>query len=213
MFRIAADRRIRPLDRTALCFACLLFAGLTPVSAQDAPNGKTPEIPPTDRTPPSAPEMTPEEYIRKATIYSRVGDYTKAVAVLTKAIEEQPNTAQLFLHRGQAYIRMAAAEQRIVECTRAISRNGEDTVSFLHRGFAYYNIGNYLQAISDYTRAIVRQPDYAAAYLGRGLAFIAAGKRTEGMADYERALRLRPELQRADPRYLLMVRFDDPIRR
>lgn len=186
-----------------LSVAGLLFWSSPPAHAREQEKTSTP--PATEKSNAST-SLTADDYINKASAYSRLGDYSKAVAILTTALEHQPDASQLLFHRGNAYIQIAAAEDRIIRCTREIA--GSPTPSlFLHRAFAYYNTGNYMQAISDYTQAITRRPDYAAAYLGRGLAFFATGKPKEGMADYLRAIQLRPDLSAAHRRMLFQVGY------
>jgi tetratricopeptide (TPR) repeat protein len=169
----------------------LSFCLGTQAIAQD--KGSSGEDPKRETASPAS--ITPEGYDQEALGYTRIGDYTKAIAVLTHALEQQPKAVSLLLQRGNVYLQMAAAEQRIKDCTDEISENPDTIAPYLHRGFAYYNIGDYDQAISDYTTVLARRPQYAAAYLGRGLAYVAQGKLAEGISDYEQAFALRPGMR------------------
>jgi tetratricopeptide (TPR) repeat protein len=96
-------------------------------------------------------------------------EYGEAIALLTAAIEREPENAALLQSRGAVHVMVGAAWS---------PDPGEAEASALRRG------------VADLTRALELHPTYAAAYLNRGLARRAQLDREGALADMTRALEL-----------------------
>ena len=133
-----------------------------------------------------------ETYINRGTAYADKGQYDKAIADYTKAIEINPKDARAYIIRGVTYYRKGQYDQAISDYTKAIEINPKDARAYIIRGGAYADKGQYDQAISDYTKAIEINPKDAKVYKNRGLAYCLKGQFDKGIADYTKAIEINP---------------------
>ena len=91
-------------------------------------------------------------------LYNNNGEYQKATAAFTKAIELDPNFALAYSNRGWVYINLGQYEQAIADCTKAIELDPSLAFAYNSRGWAYTELGQYEQAIADYNKAIELDP-------------------------------------------------------
>lgn len=92
-------------------------------------------------------------------IHNNEGEYHKAVAAFTKAIELDPSFALAYSNRGWAHIKLGEYEQAIADCSRAIELDPNLAIAYSNRGWAHIELGDYEQAVTDYDRAIELDPD------------------------------------------------------
>ena len=102
---------------------------------------------------------TANAYNNQGLIYNEGGEYDKAIATFTKAIELDPELALAYNNRGWAYIQLGQYEQAIADCTMAIELDPELALAYNNRGWAYFELGQYEQGIADCTRAIELDPN------------------------------------------------------
>ena len=87
-------------------------------------------------------------------LYNNEGEYHKAIAAFTKAIELDPNFAPAYSNRGWAYIRLGQYEQAVANCTNAIESDPSLAIAYNNRSWAYIELGQYEQAIADFNKSI-----------------------------------------------------------
>ena len=87
-----------------------------------------------------------------------IGEYPKAIAAFTRAIELDPTLAMAYNNRGWAHIKLEQYDQAIADCTKAIELNPTLAMAYNNRSLAYIKLGQYEQAIDDYNRAIELDP-------------------------------------------------------
>lgn len=124
------------------------------------------------------------------------GEYLKAIEILNKAIEIDPNLALAYNNRGWSYLELGQYEQAISDCNKAIDLDPRLALAYSNRGLAYVKLSHYEQALADCNKAIDLNPNLALAYTNRGQAYIGLGKYDEAIADFDKALRLDPSLQK-----------------
>lgn len=115
---------------------------------------------------------------------SRLGDYSRAIILLTKAVEMDPSLAECYRERGTAYLLRASAWEQIARATQALQNSPEATDALIDRAVAYYNVGDYQAASGDLTTVISLAPDLAEAYYRRGLVQMARGRYEQAAEDY-----------------------------
>jgi tetratricopeptide (TPR) repeat protein len=83
------------------------------------------------------------------------GDYERAIADFSKAIELDPGSADAYNRRGAAYDDLHEYEQAIADYSKSIEFN-YDPLSwpYYNRGRAYYEIGDHDRAIVDFEKAL-----------------------------------------------------------
>jgi len=149
------------------------------------------------------------------------GDYDKAIADYTKAIEIDPKYADVYYDRGDVWYDKGDYDKAIADYTKAIEINPKLIPAYKHLGDAWREKGYYDKAIASYTKAIEIDPNpkYAAAY--DSLAWLMAtcpidkyrdGRRAVDLA--EKALKSRETAARLDilaAAYAEVGRFQEAI--
>ncbi|KAB0795553.1 hypothetical protein PPYR_12392 [Photinus pyralis] len=94
-----------------------------------------------------------DEKRRAAMIEFGEGNYSKAVELLSEAIELNPTSAVLFVKRGQSYLKLNRPNACIKDCTRALELNPDSAAGYKFRGRAHRLIGNFEDAAKDLQQA------------------------------------------------------------
>jgi tetratricopeptide (TPR) repeat protein len=102
---------------------------------------------------------------------ARFTDSQQAVALLQKAIQEDPGFAEAYNNRGNAYRDMKDYARAMQDYNKALSLDPELEQTYNNRGNIYYDQRNYQMAVRDYNTALSLKADYPLAYLNRGLAY------------------------------------------
>ena len=111
----------------------------------------------------------------RGSAHLRKGDYDRAIADKTRAIELHPNFAIAFCDRGISYMEKGDHDRAIADWTRAIKLDPDYVDPLCNRALAYDQKRDHDRAIADLTRAIELEPDY-------GVAFSSAGRPTRARA-------------------------------
>ena len=92
-------------------------------------------------------------------LYNNTGEYHKAIAAFTRAIELDPNFALSYSNVGLVYKKFGHYEKAFADCTTAIELDPSLAIAYNNRSCAYIELGQYEQAITDYTEAIQLDPN------------------------------------------------------
>ena len=131
----------------------------------------------------------------------RKGDYARAIADLTSAIELDPKLAEAFNTRAWAYYYKWEPDygSAIADATRAIEldpklaeRDPKLADGFARRAAGAYNRTEYDRAIVEATRANQLDPKNVLAFLSRGRAYNEKGDYERAIADLTRGIELSP---------------------
>ncbi|XP_060528457.1 hsc70-interacting protein-like [Cylas formicarius] len=87
------------------------------------------------------------------------GNLEKAIELFTEAIELNPNSAVLFVKRGQTYLKLTKPNACIKDCSRALELNPDSAASYKFRGRAYRLLGEWELAAKDLRQACVIDMD------------------------------------------------------
>jgi tetratricopeptide (TPR) repeat protein len=93
--------------------------------------------------------------------YRRLGQYEKAVADYTRAIELNANDSEAYTGRGLARcggLPGSAGQPEIDDWTTAIGLDRKSTAAYVYRGIAYQMARKHEKAIVDYKMAIKLDP-------------------------------------------------------
>ncbi len=126
----------------------------------------------------------------RGNVYYSKGDYDRAIADYTKAVELDPKDAVTHNNRGVAYYVKRDYDHAIADYTKAVELDPKFAVAYSNRGGAYYDKGDYDHAIADHNKAIALNPKYGAAYLRRGTAYYKKGDYDRAIADLTRHFEL-----------------------
>ncbi|NJN61906.1 MAG: tetratricopeptide repeat protein [Coleofasciculaceae cyanobacterium RL_1_1] len=128
--------------------------------------------------------------IADGTAALEAGDYAKAQAEFSKALELQPDSIFGYHGRALSRLRMQQYEAAIADLTEVLDRSPDDVRAFANRGSAYHALGKTRNAMIDYNRAIALQPDYDIAFVNRGSLHFDLGNYEHALADFDRAIAL-----------------------
>lgn len=90
-----------------------------------------------------------EEAVNKGVEYGKKGKYDEAISEFTKAIELEPELAQLYYNRGNAYTKKGSYDEAILDYTRAVELKSDFTDAYNNRAVAYYYKKEYDKARGD----------------------------------------------------------------
>jgi tetratricopeptide (TPR) repeat protein len=122
------------------------------------------------------------------------GRAAQALADLTRKIELNPGSADIFTGRGTVYLTMKLYDRALDDFTSAIELNPNSPEKFTDRGSAFMAMNRNDEAIADFSRAIELDPNYARAIAKRGELYLISQSFSKGIADLRRATELVPDL-------------------
>ncbi len=125
-------------------------------------------------------------------VYRLQGQFDRALAEATTAIERNPTDPEMYKNRGDIYGDAGLYDEAIRDHTQAIRLNPQYAIGYNNRGLAHAMKGDHAAAIADYTEAL-RLHEQDVTYINRGLAYAMKGDHSAAIADYTAALRLREQ--------------------
>ena len=132
-------------------------------------------------------------YGRRGNVYHDKGEYDRAIADYTKALEINPRDAVAYNNRGIAYRAKGDNESAIADYSKAIEMNPRDAVAYNNRGIAYRAQSDNDRAIADHAKAIAIDPELVSAYNNRGIAYRIKGDNDSAIADHAKAIEIDAE--------------------
>ncbi|UCC40108.1 MAG: tetratricopeptide repeat protein [Candidatus Aminicenantes bacterium] len=85
--------------------------------------------------------------------------YHEAIEVFSKGVENHPDFAMLYRHRGHRYISIRKFEKAFVDLTRASKLNDHDFDIWYHLGLAHFLLGEFEEALSAYKNCMKAAED------------------------------------------------------
>ena len=144
----------------------------------------------------------PAIYVYRGTAYGEKGEYRKALADLSKAIELDPKLVMAWGDRGELYNSYSRYELAIKDFTTATGLDPSFDEGFAGVGYAWVHLGYEQKAIAAYSKAIALYPksvDYHYARAGIYMEELyAQGKiskenRQKLLADLHKVIELDPD--------------------
>jgi len=132
-------------------------------------------------------------YYNRGLGYGAEGDYDRAIADYTKAIELAPKFAKAYNNRGTVYGMKGDHARAIADFTRAIGLDPKNANAYNNRCLGLAISGQAQSALTDCDTALRLRPDYADAFENRAFAYYQLARYDEALAGYETALKLDPK--------------------
>ena len=89
----------------------------------------------------------------------QAGNFDKAVADATKALELDANDTTAYLCRGMACFELERYEQAVQDLTAGLKIAPNRTEAYFYRGKAYTGLGEFDAAIADFEKALEADPN------------------------------------------------------
>lgn len=103
--------------------------------------------------------------------YHEAGDYEKAIATFTEAIELNPTLTGAYTHRAASHLRLGDNESAIADSDEAIRLDAKNADAYLYRGVAQCYEGLFEACAQDLTKSILLNPTSVDAHVYRGAAY------------------------------------------
>ena len=137
------------------------------------------------------------DYLARANLAFKMGQYSQATEALTQLIESKAGDADIYFKRGLSCEKLGRNQQAITDYTKALEIRPKMETAFNNRGAIYYRLGEYEKATKDFSQAIELNPGYALAYYNRGNAYHAVDDLDRSLADFTRSIEINPDYPRA----------------
>jgi len=121
-----------------------------------------------------------------------VGRDLKAIKMLNKAIELDPNYVEAYVNRGLSFHELQQYRRAIQDFGKAIVLDPNCAEAYRNRGMDYAFLQQKSEAIRDFDKAIALEPNYAQPYSDRGMAYMIFQQYTKAIQDFDKAIGLDP---------------------
>jgi tetratricopeptide (TPR) repeat protein len=121
------------------------------------------------------------------------GDYDRAIAAFSKALQLDPSQTAAFIKRGNVFLDRGDFDRAIADYTAAIKVDAKMALAYLNRGLAHAKKGDFEAVLADANHAIHIDPKLAAAHFLRGAAFANRGDKHRAIAEFSLAIKLDPK--------------------
>jgi Flp pilus assembly protein TadD len=126
----------------------------------------------------------------RAEAYRRAGEFDKAIADYTQALQLQPKDPALYAGRGFAELKKNDKANALNDFNKAIELAPDKSEYYTGRAYIFVTNGESAKAVSDFTHLISMKPDDADLYVRRGDVYSKLKQWDQAGADYEKALSL-----------------------
>ena len=126
-------------------------------------------------------------FTNRGLAYKKKGQWEKAIADFSEAINLKPDFVFAFSNRGNAYYGKGLFDRAIKDYDEAIRLKPDLAEAFTNRGNIYRKKGQFDRAIKDYDKAIHLKPDDAKIFADRGLAYEKKGDKSQAVLDFKKA--------------------------
>lgn len=122
--------------------------------------------------------------------YSELGEFNKAIDVITRAQQMQPDELDLIQVKADILGDSGDVNGAIAEWSRYIEKAPDNFGGYYRRGFFEENSGKREKALADYDMAIMLNPDYVYSYLGKGDILMLNGQTEEAEKAYRKVVEI-----------------------
>lgn len=119
-------------------------------------------------------------------------DIEKALELYTKAIENSPEKAKVYIDRANAYIANRQFPEALTDFNKALELEPKNTESLLQRGSHFLRLKQEDKAILDFTEALDVDPHFTKALIYRGITHFKNERFQPALDDFQRLLKKDP---------------------
>lgn len=136
-------------------------------------------------------------YYNRGVLRDQMGEFDRAIADYTRAIEQDGNNVEAHYNRGGDHLRKGRYDLAVADLSKVIELDASHGSAYRNRALAYKKMGLSEKAIEDYTRLIAFNPNDAELYFARGVLFDEIGNYEGAITDYTRTVQIDPRHARA----------------
>jgi hypothetical protein len=120
-----------------------------------------------------------------AAIAARTGEWEECIRLASRALEVQPNHAEVLANRGTALRMLNRFDEALGDYERALAASPRSLDALNNRGVTLAALNRHAEAIESYSRVLRLKPDYHRARFNRALSRLVLGNFEQGWADHE----------------------------
>jgi len=137
----------------------------------------------------------------------REGKRDEAMAMLDKAIVDEPKEAKWLLARGRLNSTMDQPEKAVADFNGVLNIETNNARAFHERGWAHFKLGQFNQSIADFDRFLKILPEQEPQHWQRGIAYYYAREYERGRKQFELHQTVNPhDVENAVWHYLCLAR-------
>lgn len=125
------------------------------------------------------------------------GDYQKAIALITRAVEIDPGFAAAHYNLGRCYEQIEKNGKAAQSYSKSLALRPDDADCYLGLGNVQLRLLQLEDALGSFEKAIALNPRFAEAHNNRGNALKELKRPEEALASYEKAIALNPRFVEA----------------
>jgi tetratricopeptide (TPR) repeat protein len=137
----------------------------------------------------------PGALIRQGVELHNQRQYREAVAVLDRALREDPRSSEAYRRRGMSKREIPDYPGAVADFTQSIRLEPKEPTAYVGRGLAREKSGDLAGALADYSQGIALDPNYKNAWGYRGTLRLKQKDYSGSIQDFNQALRLDPDSQ------------------
>lgn len=134
-----------------------------------------------------------DAYHNRGRAYDLQGQYLKAIADFTLAIEASPEDAEAYNARGVSWDNLREYDKAIADYNKAIELNPGYIDAYNNLGETMRQLKQYDRALALYAKGIELDPDYPLPYINRGAIYEDLQQPEKAMAEYRKALEVKSD--------------------
>ena len=138
-------------------------------------------------------KLTPAQHIAVAQQHVNEGRMREALDILTRAMLESPDNADLIGTRGSMLLAQNKVYDALVDLEKAVTLAPENPLLLINRSQAYRKFNRLEEAMKDLNRAVSINPELVAARFNRGTLLYGEGKYSEALADFDFCIQAAPD--------------------
>ncbi len=115
----------------------------------------------------------------------------RAVELISKAIEIDPNIAATYNNRASALKELERFEEALASYDQAIAIKADYAEAYFNRGVVLNELKQFAAALASYAQAIAVKPDFADAYFNRGIVLKELRQFDAALASYDQAIAIK----------------------
>ena len=145
-------------------------------------------------------------YIYLFPLYKSRGQPEKALELLEKGYEHNPENFDIITAYGMLLSEAGAFEQSIAMLQKALSKIDFDPRVWDLMGLAYWRKGDEENALVHYRRALALDPEFAGAYSNMAALYFSKSMKTQNKTDYNQAMEYFKKAIEYDPNLVVAYR-------
>jgi tetratricopeptide (TPR) repeat protein len=131
-------------------------------------------------------------YDSRGSAFAASGEYARAIADYTRALELDPKFVDALVNRALAYNATQQYELASADANKAIQINPDFSLAYFSRAYTLAQEQKYDLAISDYDKILDSNPTNRLALQSRAAAYFGSGKYSQSIADYTQVIQMNP---------------------